>query len=168
MGGINEKLLATPSTSLKTCYYPLPPHIFSSILGKSGAPSWQKWGEAIAPMGVQKKAQIIHHCKSQGKQQICQEDNTLLRPRQPRAHCTSAQRPTSVWDSKPSGRLWAVGRTCTNVHHRRTREGDRGAAAPLDEQKSATFGNFLDKTIGNSGNCSDFAVLIREELPQPP
>ena len=49
VGGINKNSLATPSTSLKTCYYPLPTPIFSSILRKSRAPSWQKWGGGQLP-----------------------------------------------------------------------------------------------------------------------
>ena len=35
IGGISEKFFATPSTSLKISYYPLPTPIFSLILRKS-------------------------------------------------------------------------------------------------------------------------------------
>ena len=38
-----------PSKVLKICYHSIPTRIFSSILKKSRAPSWQKWGRAVAP-----------------------------------------------------------------------------------------------------------------------
>ena len=47
-GGIDKNFLAT-RTSLKICYDPLPRPIFSSILRKSRALSWQKWRGAIVP-----------------------------------------------------------------------------------------------------------------------
>ena len=49
VGGINENFLAMPSISLKICYYPLPTPIFSLILRKSQALSWQKWGGGAIP-----------------------------------------------------------------------------------------------------------------------
>ena len=46
-GGVYEKFLAMPLTSLKISYYPT--IIFSSILKISGAPSWQK-GDQLPPI----------------------------------------------------------------------------------------------------------------------